>query len=160
MTQLTCPVCKTILTLEHIVLNETRSQLYRLLFVQPKELETAIVLYMGLFRNKRDLSDDKALSLVKQVLELHTDKAILVESLNRVVSSFRQKEEYEPLKNHNYLKSVLKTVANEMSARVETLVNGSSGNSMIVEQRPVKRVQKSKAIEGLTDLEALKGKYA
>ena len=80
------------------------------------ELDTltgsALVSYLGLFRPAaRDLANDRALRLAREVLALTADTARLGIALSETVALLRAKPQpRKPLTGHNYLKRVLDSV--------------------------------------------------
>jgi hypothetical protein len=76
---------------------------------------TALVGYIGLFRShNRDLANDRALRLLREVLEL--GGAEIAPALAEVVEAMRSKAQqnpavWKPLSNHNYLKRVIEGMA-------------------------------------------------
>ncbi|WP_321367636.1 hypothetical protein [uncultured Desulfuromusa sp.] len=112
--KLRCPVCHTSNSLEAYVSDEAGHQLLRLL-VSTGPLMQPLVHYLGLFRPaQRDLSYSRSVKLVNQLLALNADHGQLAIALTETVESMRAKQqagEIRPLKNHNYLKRVLETVA-------------------------------------------------
>lgn len=106
-----CPVCHSHIALEAVVQDESARELLGLLAGMSVELGRALVAYLGLFRSaKRDLANDRALRLAREVRALTTDEARLATALAETVEALRGKGG-PPLKNHNYLKRVLESVA-------------------------------------------------
>lgn len=102
-----CPTCHAHISLEQIAQDESSSQLIKLLSQMNGELSRPLVAYLSLFRpEKRDLSNERALRLCVEVCELTTDHALLAVALSKTVDTLRNKNA-SPLKNHNYLLSVL-----------------------------------------------------
>lgn len=110
-----CPVCHSRIGLEQLAQDEAGSELLALLAKLPNSLALPLVVYIGLFRSsKRDLANDRALRLVQEVIALHGDHAVLTAALAETVEAMRRKQEqgaFKPLANHNYLGSVLASVA-------------------------------------------------
>ncbi|MDP2548063.1 hypothetical protein [Oceanobacter sp. 4_MG-2023] len=111
-----CPNCHHRLSLEQICQDEAGHELTKLLFQYDAPTRTALTAYLGLFRStSRDLSNDRALKLLNEVLVLEAPQWLLP-ALQDTVESIRTKREtgqVKPLSNHNYLKRVLEsTVAN------------------------------------------------
>lgn len=112
MKDIRCPYCKGRFTLEQLLLDQTRTELLSLIFRLPPELFPTIMPYLGLFRSgDRDLTDDKALKLLQEVLSLYPDATILAIAMSETIEAIRAKEQNKPLKNHNYLKQVIESVA-------------------------------------------------
>jgi hypothetical protein len=110
-----CPICRAHLTLEALLHNEASKNLLECVMPQPDYLRLPLVSYLGLFRSKtRDLSNDRALKLAKEVLVLCDEKHILAAALDETVQAMRTKQEdgsFKQLTNHNYLKKVIQAVA-------------------------------------------------
>lgn len=112
--KLRCPVCHSSNSLEAYVADEAgRELLVTLAGTGP--MFKPLVHYLGLFRAaSRDLANARALKLVNEVLEILADPQHLATALNDTVEAMRAKQQqgdHRPLKNHNYLKRVLETVA-------------------------------------------------
>lgn len=142
-----CPTCHAHISLEQIGQDESASQLIKLLSQMNGELSRPLVAYLSLFRpEKRDLTNERALRLCVEVCELTADHALLAVALSKTVDILRNKNA-GPLKNHNYLFSVL------------TGISGPSGQSIAVP--PGQAEQKtgyaaSKTEQAFMDLEAMK----
>lgn len=101
-----CPVCHSRISLEAIVQDEAGRELLALLAKLDAVVAIPLVTYLGLFRpEQRDLANDRALRLAREVLDLGTGPA-LAQAMANTVESIRGKGG-TPLKNHNYLKQVL-----------------------------------------------------
>lgn len=106
-----CPVCHSHITLEALVQDDAARELIALLAGAEAELGRALVQYLGLFRApSRDLSNDRALRLCREVLALHPHGASLAHALRETVNALRSKGSIKPLSNHNYLGKVLDSV--------------------------------------------------
>ena len=106
-----CPVCHSHITLEAIVQDEAGRELMAMLANLEGDLSRALVTYLGLFRpEKRDLSNDRALRIAKEVMALKNDSARLSHALAQTVEILRAKDGL-PLKNHNYLIKVMSSLA-------------------------------------------------
>jgi hypothetical protein len=112
--KLRCPVCHTSNSLEAYVSDDAGRELLGLL-ASTGNLMRPLVHCLGLFRPaQRDLSHARAIKLLRDLLDLHADPARLAQALTETVESIRAKQqagEIRPLKNHNYLKRVLESVA-------------------------------------------------
>lgn len=108
---LTCPCCHARYPLDAVVQDEAARELLAMRAVMPPSL----VPYLALFRTeKRALAWDRALKLAKEALELEPNIVRLETTLAETVEAIRAKREagqVQPLKNHNYLKRVLESVA-------------------------------------------------
>lgn len=120
-----CPVCHSHIQLEALIQDDAGSELLGLLAGLGRPLARPLVQYLGLFRPaKSDLSNARALKLAQETLAI-ADRDSLIAGLQDTVRTLhekRQRGENHPLKNHNYLKQVLTTVApaaNKPSAEAE-----------------------------------------
>jgi hypothetical protein len=103
-----CPVCHIQISLEAVCQDEAGRELLGILANLPGEASRALVQYLGLFRpEKRDLSNDRALRLAREVLALCADSLRLSAAMSETVEAIRAKSGAVPMKNHNYLKRVL-----------------------------------------------------
>jgi hypothetical protein len=147
-----CPICHNPLSLEAIVEDESGQQLFQLIFKQPKELQSPLVSYLGLFRKGRDLPYSKSLRLVEETLQLSSGE-VLISSLHQVVDAMRQKQanvaDWQPLKNHNYLKQVIVSV---QANYAPVVIMPAERNA----PQTVQRGAPSKTWQGLDRLESLK----
>ncbi|MDX1755865.1 MAG: hypothetical protein R3175_07400 [Marinobacter sp.] len=111
-----CPVCHSHIQLEALIQDDAGSELLGLLSGLGRPLARPLVQYLGLFRPaKSDLNNARALKLAQETLDI-ADRDSLVAALNDTVRSIhekRQRGQVQPLKNHNYLKQVLASVAPE-----------------------------------------------
>lgn len=111
-----CPVCHSHLHLDALIQDEAGSELLGLLSGLGRPLARPLVQYLALFRPaKSDLSNARALKLAQETLAI-ADRDSLIAALHDTVRSLhekRQRGENKPLKNHNYLKQVLASVAPE-----------------------------------------------
>ena len=103
-----CPVCHSQISLEAVCQDEAGRELLGILANLPGEASRALVQYLGLFRpEKRDLSNDRALRLAREVLALCADSLRLSAAMAETVEAIRAKSGAVPMKNHNYLRRVL-----------------------------------------------------
>jgi len=101
-----CPICHNRISLEALAQDEAGRELLSLLAKLDTEAGTGLVAYLGLFRsNTRDLANDRALKLAREVLEL-APCLTLAPAMRQTVEQIRAKGG-KPLSNHNYLKRVL-----------------------------------------------------
>lgn len=137
-----CPVCHSHITLEAIVQDEAGRELMALLANLEGDLSRALVTYLGLFRpEKRDLSNDRALRIAKEVMALTNDSARLSHALAQTVEMLRAKDGL-PLKNHNYLRKVM-----------SSLVPGLA----ITQESPARLMSKTE--QALIKVEKIKAQY-
>ena len=106
-----CPCCHAQFSAETITQDEAARELLALRSAMPP----ALLSYLGLFRSeKRALSWERALKLAREVLSLPADAASLEAAMQETIEALRGRSK-GPLKNHNYLKRVLESVAVEPS---------------------------------------------
>ncbi|MHB9021325.1 MAG: hypothetical protein ACYC3A_05820 [Halothiobacillus sp.] len=104
-----CPICHSRLNLEAMVQDESGRELIALMAGLEVPLAVPLVSYLGLFRpENRDLSNDRALKLAREVLEIGFDDHMAT-ALSETVEAIRSKGGIA-LKNHNYLKRVWESV--------------------------------------------------
>lgn len=104
-----CPTCHAHLQLEAIVQDDAGRELLALLAGLDADLGRALVVYIGLFRTSaRDLANDRALRLAREVLALDAAGQRLADALASTVESIRGKGGAS-LKNHNYLARVIES---------------------------------------------------
>lgn len=160
MKPLRCPICHSLLSLESLIQEDMGRALFTLVLKQKQTLQGALVSYLGLFRaGQRDLANDRALKLAHEVLELSPDADTLATALIQVVENMRQKqqaqgENWKPLKNHNYLKEVIKGVSSEYLVKVERQQPSEPAASA------TPRRLTSKTAQGLESLDALVNRYS
>lgn len=111
-----CPICHSHIQLEALIQDDAGSELLGVLAGLGRPLARPLVQYLGLFRPaKADLSNARALKLAQETLAL-ADRDSLIAALNDTIRSLHEKRhrgETKPLKNHNYLKQVMASVAPE-----------------------------------------------
>lgn len=101
-----CPVCHSRIALEQLAQDEAGRELLGLLVKLDIETGTALVGYLGLFRSaSRDLANDKALKLAREVLQLG-NTAQVAYAMRQTVETLQGRQS-KPLSNHNYLKRIL-----------------------------------------------------
>jgi len=109
-----CPICHSHLHLDALIQDDAGSELLGVLAGLGRPLARPLVQYLALFRPaKSDLSNARALKLAQETLDI-ADRDSLVAALQDTVRSIqekRQRGQVQPLKNHNYLKQVLASVA-------------------------------------------------
>ena len=114
-----CPVCHSQISLEAVCQDEAGRELLGILANLPGEASRALVQYLGLFRpEKRDLSNDRALHLAREVLALCADSLRLSAAMSETVEAIRAKSGAVPMKNHNYLRRVLEGMPETAGALV------------------------------------------
>lgn len=108
-----CPVCHSRISLEACVQDEAGRELLAAVATLDAALAVPLVSYLGLFRApNRDLANDRALRLLREVMELgQTGPGYgprLARALAETVEAIRAKGG-TPLKSHNYLRRVLES---------------------------------------------------
>lgn len=111
-----CPICHSHLHLDALIQDDAGSELLGVLAGLGRPLARPLVQYLALFRpEKADLSNARALKLAQETLAT-ADRDSLIAGLQDTIRSLhekRQRGEKKALKNHNYLKQVLASVAPE-----------------------------------------------
>jgi len=115
-----CPVCHSRISLESCVQDEAGRELLAAVAQLDAALAVPLVTYLGLFRApNRDLANDRALRLLREVMELgepgHGYGPRLARALADTVEAIRAKGGV-PLKSHNYLKRVLESAPAEVAS--------------------------------------------
>lgn len=118
-----CPICHHHLDLLALAQDESARDLLALVAKTPHTVMVPLLSYLGLFRpRKRDLANDRALRLAEEALEMTTDHHLLAAALRETVEQIYKKrqagENGQPLKNHNYLKQVMKGIADRVGQAV------------------------------------------
>lgn len=115
-----CPVCHSNLHLDQLVADDAGRQLLGQFARMNYKLGGNMVAYLALFRpTKQDLSNTKALTLVKETLALTTNLNALAEALEQTVTSLQQSRingTGKQLTNHNYLRKVLTARLGQIAA--------------------------------------------
>lgn len=109
-----CPICHSDLHLEALIEDEAGRELLGRISQLTHGVAKPLVAYLGLFKPmKSNLSNSRALKILTDVLGLYECSRLLAHSLSETVQAVRKKrlngQNYEPLTNHNYLKSVYET---------------------------------------------------
>lgn len=138
--KLRCPVCHSSNSLDAYASDEAGRELLATL-AGTGPLFRPLVHYLGLFRaQSRDLSNSRALKLVGEVLELEADPHQLAVAMHQTVEAIHTKRlagDDRPLKNHNYLKQVLATVAIAPPS-MAIATNGSQGERLSKRKQSIK----------------------
>jgi len=117
-----CPVCHAHIHLDALIQDEAGRALMGVL-AQHHTLYRPLVAYLTLFRpEKRDLANDRALTLVEEALALEKKQDVLKAALIEAVEAAREKSAqglWKPPKDHGWLKAFLKNarVAQGMPAK-------------------------------------------
>ena len=108
-----CPTCYSEFGLEQMLADDAAREVMGLISQLPKNTARPLVQYTGLFRPKKQaLSWDRAHKLISEASEL-ASPALLKAALDQTLEAMRAKQrsgEWTPLKNHNYLKQVIKSM--------------------------------------------------
>ncbi|WP_288739830.1 hypothetical protein [uncultured Rheinheimera sp.] len=142
-----CPVCHSNIHLDQLVQDEAGRQLLGLVSKLGYQLGPALVAYLGLFRpEKRDLTNDRALSLAQETLALTANQPLLAESLRETVTGIqnnRIRGDKKALANHNYLKRVMeakagaepvKPVKSSIELKQDTQISAEENNRLFQER--------------------------
>ena len=142
-----CPVCHSNIHLDQLVQDEAGRQLLGLVSKLGYQLGPALVAYLGLFRpEKRDLTNDRALSLAQETLALTANQPLLAESLRETVTGIqnnRIRGDKKALANHNYLKRVMeakagtepvKPVKSSIELKQDTQISAEENNRLFKER--------------------------
>ena len=156
-----CPVCHSQISLEAVCQDEAGRELLGLLANLPGEASRALVQYLGLFRpEKRDLSNDRALRLAREVLALCADSLRLSAAMSETVEAIRAKSGAVPMKNHNDLRRVLEGMPETAGALV--VAGGVTGAvadplaARLHREAKVRTAAPSATMNALAELEDLK----
>lgn len=156
-----CPVCHSQISLEAVCQDEAGRELLGILANLPGEASRALVQYLGLFRpEKRDLSNDRALRLAREVLALCADSLRLSAAMSETVEAIRAKSGAVPMKNHNYLRRVLEGMPETAGALV--VAGGVTGAvadplaARLHREAKVRTAAPSATMNALAELEDLK----
>ncbi|MGR3221816.1 hypothetical protein ABMX95_01905 [Vibrio vulnificus] len=111
-----CPICHSTLNLDALIADEAGRELMAVVAKMPDFIARPMMSYITLFRPlKSDLSNSRALRLIEEVLAEYKLDHLLASALIECTTKLREKRQQlgddKPLANHNYLKSVYKTLA-------------------------------------------------
>ncbi|KFE96068.1 hypothetical protein [Vibrio parahaemolyticus] len=111
-----CPICHSNLHLDALISDDAGRELLAAVAKMPDFIARPMMSYITLFRPlKSDLSNSRALRLIEEVLAEHKADHLLASALIECTTKLREKRvlmgDEKPLANHNYLKSVYKTLA-------------------------------------------------
>lgn len=118
-----CPVCRSHLDLQTMQSDEVTRELLGVVAKLPSQLAGPLLAYVGLFRpEKRDLTNDRTLKLIQEVQALTSDTyllgAAMAETVQQIHTNRQQGGDAQPLKNHNYLKKVIKGISDRIGQAV------------------------------------------
>ncbi|MGD8172163.1 hypothetical protein ACQEXU_10920 [Vibrio sp. TRT 21S02] len=111
-----CPVCHTNLHLDALIQDQAGKELLADVSNMPDFVARPLLSYLSLFRPaKSDLSNSRALRLMREVTDEYRVDHLLATALIECVQKLREKRtqfnDTKPMANHNYLKQVYKTLA-------------------------------------------------
>lgn len=111
-----CPVCHTNIHLDALIQDQAGRDLLGDVAGMPDFIARPLLSYIGLFRPlKSDLSNSRALRLVREITDEYKADHLLASALIETVNKLREKriqfQDVKPLANHNYLKQVYKSLA-------------------------------------------------
>lgn len=111
-----CPICHSDIHLDQLLEDDAGRELLGLIAQCQAEVARPLVAYIGLFRpEKSQLSNSRAVKLIKEVLALYPQSLLLAHALSETVRAVQDKRRHNQnraaLTNHNYLKQVYDTNA-------------------------------------------------
>lgn len=111
-----CPICHSDIHLDQLLEDDAGRELLSLIAQCQAEVARPLVAYIGLFRpEKSQLSNSRAVKLIKEVLALYPQSLLLAHALSETVRAVQDKRRHNQnraaLTNHNYLKQVYDTNA-------------------------------------------------
>ncbi|MBP4133542.1 hypothetical protein [Gallibacterium anatis] len=111
-----CPICHSDIHLDQLLEDDAGRELLGLIAQCQAEVARPLVAYIGLFRpEKSQLSNSRAVKLIKEVFELFPSSLLLAHALSETVRAVQDKrrnnQNRAALTNHNYLKQVYETNA-------------------------------------------------
>lgn len=111
-----CPICHSDIHLDQLLEDDAGRELLGLIAQCQAEVARPLVAYIGLFRpEKSQLSNSRAVKLIKEVFELFPSSLLLAHALSETVRAVQDKrrnnQNRAALTNHNYLKQVYDTNA-------------------------------------------------
>lgn len=111
-----CPICHSDIHLDQLLEDDAGRELLSLIAQCQAEVARPLVAYIGLFRpEKSQLSNSRAVKLIKEVFELFPSSLLLAHALSETVRAVQDKRRHNQnraaLTNHNYLKQVYDTNA-------------------------------------------------
>ena len=111
-----CPICHSDIHLDQLLEDDAGRELLGLIAQCQAEVARPLVAYIGLFSpEKSQLSNSRAVKLIKEVLALFPQSLLLAHALSETVRAVQDKRRHNQnraaLTNHNYLKQVYDTNA-------------------------------------------------
>lgn len=111
-----CPICHSDIHLDQLLEDDAGRELLGLIAQCQAEVARPLVAYIGLFRpEKSQLSNSRAVKLIKEVFDLFPSSLLLAHALSETVRAVQDKRRHNQnraaLTNHNYLKQVYDTNA-------------------------------------------------
>jgi hypothetical protein len=114
-----CPICHSNIHLDALVSDDAGRELLGEVANLSDIVARPILAYIGLFRPaKQDLTNARALKLIREVLAAYRADHILASALAETAQKIREKRtacgDVKPLANHNYLKQVYQSLATKL----------------------------------------------
>ncbi len=140
-----CPICHTRISLDALAQDEAGRELLALIAALNNDFAMALIGYLGLFRSAtRDLSNDKALRLTKDIVAMGMNSQ-LPQAMRQTVEQIQAKGG-KPLTNHNYLKRVL-----EDAPAAVIGFDLAKEQDVTVYHKPAKTSKTTQALQALED---------
>jgi hypothetical protein len=119
-----CPICHSNIHLDALVSDDAGRELLGEVANLSDIVARPMLAYIGLFRPaKQDLTNARALKLIREVLEAYRADHVLASALTETVQKIREKRgkysDVKPLTNHNYLKQVYQSLATKLGGSPE-----------------------------------------
>ncbi|MEX0745297.1 MAG: hypothetical protein WD118_06815 [Phycisphaeraceae bacterium] len=129
-----CPCCHASFGLEHVTEDEALREMMALLADLPREVSRPLVAYVGLFRGRtRATAYERQLRLAREALALAGDAVLVGAAMSETVEAIRAKrdsgQDARPLRNHNYLKSVIESLGARGVGSVQSAVPAASNEA-------------------------------
>ncbi|WP_262032686.1 hypothetical protein [Serratia liquefaciens] len=132
-----CPICHTDLHLDALLEDDAGRELLAQLTKLPGSTAKSMVAYIGLFRpEKSNLSNSRAVKLVKEVLDQHQPGRVLTHALSETVERIRAKRingDKKPLSNHSYLREVYRTSEQMFAQTSNVAAREQEANKRVVD---------------------------
>ncbi|MFV0448654.1 MAG: hypothetical protein ACK5MF_09355 [Vibrio sp.] len=133
-----CPVCHSNIHLDALIQDQAGRDLLGDVAALPDFIARPLLNYIGLFRPlKSDLSNGRALRLMREVTDEYKADHLLASALIETVNKLREKriqfQDVKPLANHNYLKQVYKSLAVKNNVAMPTENHAHQGKAEAVQ---------------------------
>lgn len=148
-----CPICHSDIHLDQLLEDDAGRELLSLIAQCQAEVARPLVAYIGLFRpEKSQLSNSRAVKLIKEVFELFPSSLLLAHALSETVRAVQDKRRHNQnraaLSNHNYLKQVYETNAPKFVS-VTTPAQENSPQQAQAQQQQSDRMNRILVVEQL-----------